>query len=679
MPRDWKSLLQHTAADIRNLRPGTYNDDDLLELSKHFADEDERLLATWEAILHSPQLNTLIAYDDLYESVVSAWLTRGDEATARRWAYAWLAYSAQQAFIKHRQAAAKAPKDTAPKPDNGVTTAFYGLVETYLSAGDPAMALTLLLRWYHHTPGDPGDALWELAEILHRYGYVEPTLTVLDRLMAWLPATDEESRAEVVEWQASLRAEATSRPFPPALMGLFHELLSLIEQPAAAAARYLPPLSRLATTGQLEDEEKAAILAQGPVLVPDLIHLAFDPLVTDETIADTAVALLRQLWQNGVVALEALAPLLEPSQPGWRHRLLRHFGKIGPMDLDRLIAFAADPAVDLSVHLSAVEALAEYGHKVPEERPQVLALLRDLIVAPKADSPAEEEDLVGFAITTALELDARELYPFIEAAFREDRVNPVIINLEDVQTELGLPIAQKSQNKGWPLLLICKKCQRYRYFYAENVIVDLNTAEKENSGIFGRYGALIIDREVVCPKCGARDQYAPSPLLMGQMLRSALPVPVTLVRGHAFGQPMHPLEAIERYRLRILTHPRQAENYMRLGTLLRFVRRFDQALAMIRKGHELEPQNPEWTLMRATAEHDLGDKNLARRYYEEAIRLATKAPAQGADTAWLQTLARKGLQNLNRGEPSFWADLYRDELPADDVLQRRGHFPPSRG
>jgi tetratricopeptide (TPR) repeat protein len=118
---------------------------------------------------------------------------------------------------------------------------------------------------------------------------------------------------------------------------------------------------------------------------------------------------------------------------------------------------------------------------------------------------------------------------------------------------------------------------------------------------------------------------------------------------------------------------------MRLGTLLRFVRRFDQALAMIRKGHELEPQNPEWALMRATAEHDLGDKNLARRYYEETIRLATKAPAQGADTAWLQTLARKGLQNLNRGEPSFWADLYRDELPADDVLQRRGHFPPSRG
>jgi len=677
MPRDSKSLLQHTAADIRNLRPGTYNDDDLLDLSEHVADEDERLLAIWEAILHSPQLNTLIDYDAIYESVVSAWLAREDEAIARRWAYAWLAYSAQQAFIKHRQAAAKAPKDTAPKTDNGVTTAFYGLVETHLSAGDPATALTLLLRWYHHTPGDPGDALWELAKILHQYGYVEPTLTVLDRLMAWLPATDEESRADVVEWQASLRTEGTSRPFPPALMGLFHELLSLIEQPAAAAARYLPPLSRLATTGQMEDEEKAAILAQGPVLVPDLIHLAFDPLVTDEAIADTAVALLRQLWQNGVVELEALASLLEPLRPGWRHRLLRHFGKIGPMDLDRLIAFAADPSLDLSVRLGAVEAFSAYGHKVPEERPQVLAFLRDLIVAPKADSPGEEEDLVGFAIMTALELDARELYPFIEAAFREDRVNPVLISLEDVQTEWGLPIAQKSQGKGRYLLLICKKCQRYRYFFAENIIIDLNTVEKEKSGIYGRYSALIMDREIVCPKCGARDQYGPSPLLVHQILSSEPLVPVTFVRGYAFGQPMHPLEAIERYRLRILTHPRQAENYMRLGNLLRFIRRFDQALAMIRKGHELEPQNPEWTLMRATAEHDLGDKNLARRYYEEAIRLMTKAPAQEANTAWLQTLARKGLQNLKRGEPSFWADLYRDELPADDVSLRRRHLPTS--
>ncbi len=112
MPRNAKSLLHATAADIRNLRPGTYNDDDLLDLTEHFADDDERLLATWEAVLRSPEHKSLIDYKDVYAEVVSAWLSRQDEATARRWAYAWLAYTLQQAFIRHRQE--KAPQDAAP-------------------------------------------------------------------------------------------------------------------------------------------------------------------------------------------------------------------------------------------------------------------------------------------------------------------------------------------------------------------------------------------------------------------------------------------------------------------------------------------------------------------------------------------------------------------------------------
>lgn len=675
MPRNAKSLLHATAADIRNLRPGTYNDDDLLDLTEHFADDDERLLATWEAVLRSPEHKSLIDYKDVYAEVVSAWLSRKDETTARRWTYAWLAYALQQAFIRHRQD--KAPQDAAPETDDAFEALLYGLVQTYLSAGDPTTALTLLLRWYHHTPDEPVEALWDLAELLDHYDYVELALTVCDRLAALLPSADEEGHATLAEYQASLCAKAVTRPSSPAVMALLHELMSFLAQPTEATGQYLPPLHRLATSGQIEDEEMTTILAQGPVLVPDLLHLAFDPLLTDEAIADTALALLRQLRQNGLAELEALAPLLEPSQPGWRRRLLRGFGKLGPMDLDRLIAFAADPSLDLSVRLSVVETLAEYGHKIPEERPQLLAFLRDLIVAPKADTPAKEEDLVGFAIGTALDLDARELFPFIEAAFREERVNPSIVALEDVKEQWGLSVERKQQKKGRYLLLICKKCEVYRYFLAENIIIDLNTMEKEESGIYGRYSAIILDREIVCPKCGARDQYKPSPVLLFQLLSPDPPVPVTLVRGYAFGQPMHPLEAIERYKLRILTHPRQAENYMRLGNLLRFVRRSDQALAMLRKGHALEPQNPEWTLMRATAEHDLGDKNLAQRYYEEAIRLITKAPTQDANTTWLLSLARKGLQNLNRGKPSFWADLYREEWLSDDASLQPPPLPTS--
>jgi tetratricopeptide (TPR) repeat protein len=179
-----------------------------------------------------------------------------------------------------------------------------------------------------------------------------------------------------------------------------------------------------------------------------------------------------------------------------------------------------------------------------------------------------------------------------------------------------------------------------------------------------------MDREIICPKCGARDQYEVESIFYETLIKNEYrSIPVTSIRARAFNQYMHPLEAIERYKLRILTHPRQAENYMRLGNLLRILRRSDQALAMIRQGHALEPLHPEWTLIRATAEHDLGNKQLARRYYEEVLRLTAKAHEQDQNITWFKVLANKGLKNLARGQPSVWFDLYKEELGLDEGTQ----------
>lgn len=674
IPPNLEPLLHYTAEDIRRLRPGLYSDQSLVDLVDHFIEQsdNERQNAVYELILRSFEHDETLFYNDLYAEVVRSRLYRQDWAAARRWAYAWLAYSAQRYFLDQQED--EAEEEDEEESSDYTTDAICALAATYLDAGEPHTALTILLRWQHHTREDTPVVLQKLSEQLWDFGYFEWALIALDRLLALLPE-DNEERNRILAWktliednvQAKSEASALTTPETTAF---FYELLNVIEQPDPTRPRYLPPLDRLAATGEVSDEEAAAIVARGRELAPDLIGMAFDRLLADGPAPDTAVALLRRLWESGVAELDELAGFLSTATPGWQRRLLRLFGKIGPVSLEQLTAVATDPTLGLAVRLSAIEALEEYAHKVPEERPAVIALLHDVITHPVAPNPAAEEDLVAFAISTALELDARELASVIEAAFREDRVNPWIISFNDVAREWQWPIKEKVSKTDKEILLICQKCHRYRYYVVEHITIDLETLEKEIKGESARYSPFIMDREIICPKCGARDRYKVeaifyTPLLMNEY-RS---IPVTSIRGYAFNQPMHPLEAVERYKMRILTHPRRAENYMRLGNILRLVHRADQALAMIRKGHELEPDHLEWTLMRATAEHDLGDKNLARRYYEEALRLAEKAQKQGQDATWFVLLANKGLEALARREPSPWFDLYREELNPDEAAQ----------
>ncbi|MCX7851263.1 MAG: tetratricopeptide repeat protein, partial [Caldilineales bacterium] len=588
-----------------------------------------------------------------------------------RWAYAWLAYCAQQDFLSQEEVRVET-QDESGESDDYPTDAIYNLAESYLLAGDPSTALTILFRWHHHSQDETVVALEKLAVVLDNCDYCQWALLILDRILALLPPEEESKRSRIQEWKNGIEDELQEEhrvwPSPaPETTALFHELLNIIEHPLAEGPRYLPPLDGIAATGDVGEGEAAAIVAHGRELAPDLIHMAFNPLLAGGPAPDTAVSLLRRLWQSGVVELDALAGFLETATPGWQRRLLNLFGKIGPVSLEQLTAIVTDPALALNVRLRAIETLEEYARKVPEERPAVLALVRDVITAPVAQSPAEEEDLVAFAINTALDLDARELLPVIQAAFREDRVSPWIISPQDVETRWQLSISEETP-QGNQILLICKKCHRYRYFAVKNVVIDLNSLEKEMNGEPVRYSPFIMDREIICPKCGARDQYDLEPLFRTALLDENLRrFPVTLVRGYAFKQPMHPLEAIERYKMRILTHPRRAENYLRLGNLLRFLHRSEQALAMTRKGHELEPDHVEWTLMRAMAEHDLGDRNSARQYYKKVIQLAEQARNQGADVTWFMLLANKSLENLSRGEPSAWFDIYREELSPDEI------------
>ena len=86
-----------------------------------------------------------------------------------------------------------------------------------------------------------------------------------------------------------------------------------------------------------------------------------------------------------------------------------------------------------------------------------------MLTRPQADT-ASEETITGFLIGDALDTQARKLYPEIERAFIEDRVDTAVISSREVQDHWGLlpvPVPER-RDDGIYLRLRCTVCNRIR-------------------------------------------------------------------------------------------------------------------------------------------------------------------------------------------------------------------------
>ena len=307
-----------------------------------------------------------------------------------------------------------------------------------------------------------------------------------------------------------------------------------------------------------------------------------------------------------------------------------------------------------------------------------------ILTRPEADT-AGEETIVGFLIGDALDLEARELYPEIERAFVEDRVDTAVISPLSVQRRWGrLPAPEpKRREDGLYLRLRCTVCDRIREHFVQNVILDLNTLEQQKNEKPVVYEPYVMDREIVCPKCGAVDHYAMTPmahlallvsankldnltaLLAGKKSASDLPLNPRLhpVRSTVFGQPMHPLAGLEEYRRRIAANPTDARLFIRMGTLLRTLYRYSTALEAHRHAYAQDPNDSEIALTRGFSEHDFGDPSLAKELYERVLTLELKGKGNWGITqpGTFASAAAEGLDLLKRRQPSAKA------LPAYDL------------
>lgn len=652
-----------TADQIAQERPGTWGDFELLDVWDYFIEQTdrERETAVLELMLHSPENGEMVDYEEPYLDLVGLYRIAGEHEKAIAWLYAAIAYDEQHEPTSRSRLLWR-----------------NSLAEAYLYANEFNAGLALISQNLHSQPGNLDTynlAAYALAEV----DLSGLALELLARAFAVAAIVqDEEYNSQWEDLRSETEAEVEADKEEGLLSEVTADVLSgfraALTLPVAAdfdkeaSLPLVSPIDKLATADSLTPALTDDILAQHQLLTPDLIRLAYgDPATPGPT---QAIALLRRLRDEQTAVFAELSSWLDRADEGWQQTLTQSIGKIGGFTIEELQTIAADTSYYQFTRTSATEALRERLEQSPELHEQIVTFFRHLLNRPEAQDLATEEEFIAFLIADALGADLRELYPDIKRAFLEDRVDPSIVSLRSVEEEWALPFSQPPREihpaDGMNLQLECTNCGRKRFHFTRHVLVDTLTLDKQRQGQPVDFDAHVLDHEIICPKCGAADQYRLTPqaqiVMLGQQSPEGLlalfagnqaaqikPNPrVHRVASHALGGPMHPLKALQRYQHLIATQPRNVDFHMRLGTLFLFVMRHEPGLAALRHAYELAPDKTEIIIRLAMAEHDFGDRAQAEALYQQVFQL-TRQDIFSSEMVEVAKVARDGLKALKSG------------------------------
>jgi len=432
-------------------------------------------------------------------------------------------------------------------------------------------------------------------------------------------------------------------------------------------------LDRLLQVGEHPpDDLMDDIIACGDATIPLLIEMATDrDLIWAESDSPQvwapthAMRLLGRL--RAVPAVKPLISLLDEEEAEWiRRQLPDVMGRIGPAAIEPLRTYVGGREHFLFGRAAAVTCLVRVVQAYPETRDDVLGFFRPLLSAYPDETP-DDEILCGLLIADLLDLEARELYPEIEAAFLGDRVDETIVDLDYVQRELGIRDGAKPRKRAdFELRLVCTACGFERSHDIDVVYYDQGTAEREQQGEDVPYSPFVIPQEITCPRCGAVNQYKLAPMAHFALISELLKILGTggkaktpglgegtrRLRIIEFalkeGQRAHPLEAMEYYRRQIERHPDRAEYHLSLANVMRFLGRWVAAEAEYQQAWSLNPNDasPLAGLGGMATLH--GDDERALAYYEMYLEQVPTRPRNSED-AEVWDAARETVREL-RGE-----------------------------
>lgn len=673
-----------SAQAIRNERPGDWGDFELLDVVQHFQNEkdEDHEIATLELLLRSPEISESVAYQELYFDLAESLRRRKEFSGAISWHLAAIAYNEQHEEGDNR---ANLRRE---------------LAETCLLAGDFAAGLGILT---HNLLSEPKD-VWNhniLALTLPDCGLADLSVEVLERGLALLQIEDEQKLQEqfkklLQEAKAKSTTEKSQlAEISPKVLQEFRQALYLTQGATEGYAAYHAPLDQLITADESGYQTLVPeILERAKVFIPDLIRVACDTALTQGPAVERALTLLRQIADHLPTELSELTQWLKQADAQWLYSVRSSsIGKVGGFANSALESIAADTKYNIYVRNDAAEALLERREAGLAPTDEVITFMRQLLTRPESYDSAEEETFLGFFVCTLGDYNVQELYPEIEALFREDRIDPQITDLDHIREDFGWAVTRQpvaDGEEGLSLLLKCTVCGRERLHSVQFVTIDTGTSVRKEAGQPEKYDAHIMDHEIICPKCGARDQYELTPmaslrlLLPTQGLDSFVglltgkkdagkfkPHPrVQHMQSFIMGKPMNPLEGIDRYREMIAKEPRNAGNYVRLGNILRVIHRYPQALEAFQKGYQLDRSDPDCILSYAMAEHDFGDPKRAKELYQETLTLVTKSFPPSPAILEAAPVAQQGLQALEKRKGSQW-DVKNNKMPQTSALPEK--------
>jgi tetratricopeptide (TPR) repeat protein len=443
-----------------------------------------------------------------------------------------------------------------------------------------------------------------------------------------------------------------------------------------ALAAYPAALAELLTFGEPDDQDYESWAGQLDGYVPDLLRMVLDEDLNQRDQDDPAVwAPLHALRVLGVLGpVEVAEPLIACASFGddWIvDELPQVYASIGPGAIPVLHQALYDPTLDPFKRSVTANALTAIARQHASARNEVVTLLAAFLDRPEADKSADEEELSAFVICHLTDLGDLAAYPAIRRAFDEDRVALHIVGLDEVEHDLGLQprqdldemLEERDSQPGVQLGLRCKACGRERIHTFARVYYDLGTYEDEAKRT--KYDPLIIPQRVVCPKCGAVDQYelgiqGTLTLTASLLARRPRKGAISLSDGILFVSfdtrwgLMHPLEAVERYQLELARRPDDDSLHLGLGNILRTLGRLDEAEHEYRQALALNEENIDAWELRAQLAGERGEFAEAIRCWQEVWRLAAFAPLTGEERTALVEMAARSLDQLNRGEiPQF--------------------------
>jgi len=203
-------------------------------------------------------------------------------------------------------------------------------------------------------------------------------------------------------------------------------------------------------------------------------------------------------------------------------------------------------------------------------------------------------------------------------------------------------------------------CDREREQFFPVVYYDLGTANDDKKK--DKYDPLVIPQRVVCPKCGAVDQYELG--MMGQMAVTASLLALRFPDGETFLRedqrvqfinfttrwgPMHPQEAIERYQRELARQPKDISLHVGFGNVYRLLGRHGQAEAEYAQALRLDPDAVEAWIGLAQLAGARRDIPEAIRCWEKVQDVSRKSGLSPADQILAGESAEEALADLCQG------------------------------